>query len=127
MKRLHMGLLWMVGGLVACSGAPNPKPDSIIFSHHLHSEQGLECDVPSGNVDILPTICHILGIVPSGERDGRVLREALVDGPKPEDVTVERQIHRASAKTGGGWFEQESRVSRVDGTAYLDQATARHA
>jgi predicted AlkP superfamily pyrophosphatase or phosphodiesterase len=92
-----------------------------------HFKPGVESAVPSGNVDILPTICHILGIAPSGERDGRVLREALVDGPGFENVTVERQTHRASTKTGGGSFEQEAQVSRVGGTAYLDQATARHA
>jgi hypothetical protein len=53
-----------------------------------------------------------------------VLLEALIGGPQPEDVAVERQAHRASVKAGGGSFEQEAQVSKVDGAAYLDQATA---
>ena len=35
-------------------------------------------DLPTGNVDVAPTILHILGIKPSQEMDGRVLSEAMV-------------------------------------------------
>ncbi len=44
MKRLHIILLVIIGAFVACSVAPIKKPDTIIFSHHVHSEQGLSCE-----------------------------------------------------------------------------------
>ena len=115
-----------VGAGIHGSTSPH-EIHNVLVATGPHFKQGLQSAVPSGNVDTLPTVCHILGIVPPRERDGRVLREAMVDGPEPEDVTVERQAHRASAKAGGGSFEQEAQVSKVDGTAYLDQATAWHA
>ncbi len=35
---------WVAVIVTACSVATKKTPDSIIFSHHLHSEQGLGCD-----------------------------------------------------------------------------------
>ncbi len=34
----------VVAMVVACSVATNQAPDSIVFSHHVHSEQGLSCE-----------------------------------------------------------------------------------
>src|SRR5438552_18897810 len=52
-------------------------------------------DLPTGNVDLAPTILRILGITPPQKLDGRVLSEALVKvdpataGLKPEIKTIE--------------------------------------
>ena len=52
-------------------------------------------DLPSGNVDLAPTILRILGIIPPQQLDGRILSEAMVNiGPaapelKPENKTIE--------------------------------------
>src|SRR5438094_2283812 len=40
-------------------------------------------DVPTGNVDLGPTILRILGIKPPQQLDGRVLSEAMVNGNPP--------------------------------------------
>jgi predicted AlkP superfamily pyrophosphatase or phosphodiesterase len=48
--------------------------------------------VPSGNVDIAPTILHLLDISIPETMSGRILEELLVDGPDP--VSVEVQIER---------------------------------
>lgn len=34
---------------------------------------------PSGSIDVMPTILHVLGLTPPADLDGRVLREALVN------------------------------------------------
>jgi hypothetical protein len=41
--RLRTILFVCIGCAIACSVAPVKKPDTIIFSHHLHSEQGVDC------------------------------------------------------------------------------------
>jgi predicted AlkP superfamily pyrophosphatase or phosphodiesterase len=79
------------------------------------------CDqTPSGIIDLMPTILHILGLSTYGVLDGRVLSEALAGGPNPNDMPREAYITRASRTVGGQTFEQELRTSRVNSTEYLD-------
>ena len=57
--------------------------------------RGQTDDLPTGNVDVAPTILHILGIKAPQEMDGRVLSEAMVSvdpvstGRKTETKTIE--------------------------------------
>ncbi len=74
--------------------------------------------VPTGNVDLVPTILHLLGL-PDGEgMHGRVLHEALEGGAgsagwRSETHTAER-----------GMYRQMIAVSRVGETTYLDSGNA---
>jgi predicted AlkP superfamily pyrophosphatase or phosphodiesterase len=82
-----------------------------------HGETG---DVPSGNVDLAPTILHILGITPPQQLDGRILSEAMVKIDKrlskPETETIE-----ATKKFSSGSWRQTLKVSRLGSTIYLDE------
>src|SRR5437773_6839217 len=57
--------------------------------------RGQTDDLPTGNVDLAPTILHIVGISASKEMDGRILSEAMVNvdqvpaGAKAETKTIE--------------------------------------
>ena len=76
-------------------------------------------DLPSGNVDLAPTILQILGIKPPEKMDGRILSEtmtAAIPSQKPETKTIESTKHFRS-----GTWRQSLRVSRVDSTIYLDE------
>jgi arylsulfatase A-like enzyme len=77
-------------------------------------------DLPSGNVDLAPTILRILGMTPPQELDGRILSEAMVkiDMPalKPETKTVE-----ATKDFPSGSWRQSLQISRVGSTIYLDE------
>ncbi len=77
-------------------------------------------DLPSGNVDLAPTILRILGITAPQELDGRILSEAMVniDMPtlKPETKTFEETKDFPS-----GTWRQSLRISRVGSTIYLDE------
>ena len=42
---------------------------------------GVATEAPAGNIDITPTICHLLGIDGGADCDGRILHEALHDTP----------------------------------------------
>jgi predicted AlkP superfamily pyrophosphatase or phosphodiesterase len=45
-------------------------------------------ETPSGNIDVPPTVLHLLGIKQNVPMDGRVLHEALVDGPATTPSTT---------------------------------------
>jgi arylsulfatase A-like enzyme len=79
-------------------------------------KHGLTTDLPSGNVDIAPTILGVLGIK-SGQMDGRVLVEAMTGKTAaPETNTIEATSHLPS-----GVWKQHLQTSRVDNTIYLDE------
>jgi arylsulfatase A-like enzyme len=82
---------------------------------------GLEHRQPAGNLDLAPTLLHLLGLERPASHEGRVLREALLDGPAPESLGV--AVDEVSAERGG--FRQGVRFSTVEGVRYLDQGWAR--
>jgi arylsulfatase A-like enzyme len=60
---------------------------------------GLYDTLPAANVDIAPTVAHILKLnMPDVQ--GRVLEEALQGGPPVTDFSVLRKTHRSSTQTG---------------------------
>jgi arylsulfatase A-like enzyme len=79
-------------------------------------------DLPSGNVDLAPTILRILGIAPPHQLDGRILSEAIINtdsataGLKPETKTIE-----ATRDFPSGTWRQSLQISRVGSTLYLDE------
>ena len=86
-------------------------------------------DLPSGNVDLAPTILQILGIRSPEKMDGRILSEAMTRSrngglqstkaalsTKPETQTIETTRHFQS-----GTWRQSLQISRVGSTMYLDQ------
>ena len=81
-------------------------------------KRGVVSAVPAGNVDVTPTILALHGLPTTGV-DGRVLREALVDGPDVETVPVETRIHAAEA--GAGAYRAVVQISEVDGRRYVDK------
>jgi arylsulfatase A-like enzyme len=64
-----------------------------------HFRPGLRDPLPSANVDIAPTVARILGFSMSNAQ-GRVLEEALRDGPRITEYAVVNQTHRSSTKAG---------------------------
>ena len=77
-------------------------------------------DLPSGNVDLAPTILRILGITTAQPMDGRILSEAMVNKDtvmlKPETKKIE-----ATKDFSAGTWRQSLQISRVGSTEYLDE------
>ena len=86
---------------------------------------GTSAATPTSNVDIAPTICHLLGLPEQAQMDGRVLREFLADGPDAKSVRVETRRYTAEQKWEGGSYSIEANCSLVDGHVYLDYTRAR--
>ena len=85
--------------------------------------QGFVNNMPSGNVDVAPTILKILGVKPAQPVDGRVLSEAL-SLSSAGSANIETKELRAQAKLPDGEWEQSLRISKVDGVRYLEEGTA---
>lgn len=85
-------------------------------------QRGITDELPTGNVDLAPTILHILGIASPQPMDGRVLVEAMngrTNGyPKPETTTLE-----AAREFPEGQWRQTVQVSRVGTTLYFDESS----
>jgi arylsulfatase A-like enzyme len=85
-----------------------------------HFRRGMANALPSGNVDIAPTILHLLGIKAPKPMDGRILTEALtIPGPSTGSATTRRI--EASAPVSGSTWHQYLNISEVNGVRYSDE------
>ena len=70
-----------------------------LMAHGPDFKSGLYDTLPTANVDIAPTVARILGLnMPNAQ--GRVLEEALKDGPRVTEYAVLGKIYRSSEKSG---------------------------
>lgn len=83
-------------------------------------KRALRSGVPTGNIDLAVTLCHLHGVTPAPTMLGRVVRELLRDGPAPATVRVERTTHRVATETTRGRYELALHRSCVGPTDYLD-------
>ncbi len=80
---------------------------------------GLVNELPTANVDLAPTILHILGITTPEARDGRVLREAL-SGEKWDAPEAKSEVLEAKTST----WRQYLKVTKLGNWTYLDEGNA---
>jgi arylsulfatase A-like enzyme len=76
--------------------------------------------LPSGNVDVAPTILWILGVKQPKSMDGRVLSEALVDC-EIKFKSYEQSHLEVLRKSGNGVWHQYLNTVEVNGVIYLDE------
>ena len=82
--------------------------------------QGEVDDLPTGNVDLAPTILRILGITPPQRLDGRIVSESMTNA-SPAKPNVETKTIEATRDSPVGRWRQSLKVSRVGSTTYLDE------
>jgi predicted AlkP superfamily pyrophosphatase or phosphodiesterase len=80
-------------------------------------KRGVTIRTAAANVDIAPTILHLKGIEASG-MDGRILREALRDGPDEEQLPFETRVLTNEI----GEYRIALQFTEVDGRRYIDKA-----
>jgi arylsulfatase A-like enzyme len=77
-------------------------------------------ELPSGNVDLAPTILHLLGIEPPQKMDGRVLAEALTSGSF-KIPPIEAHTLDTSCDLSNVVWHQYLRLTEFGGTTYFDE------
>jgi arylsulfatase A-like enzyme len=68
-------------------------------------KKGVELDLPTSNVDIVPTILHLQNIPIPASMDGRVLYELLANQPDQKLVKTKKETIRTNIKTDWGTYE----------------------
>jgi arylsulfatase A-like enzyme len=88
-------------------------------------KRGTTMRAAAGNADVAPTILALLGPEPDRARraadaamDGRVLAEALEDGPDQEQVLEETRVH--VARVHG--YRAAIQVTEIEGRRYIDKS-----
>jgi arylsulfatase A-like enzyme len=81
---------------------------------------------PSGNIDVAPTILHLLGLkqTAGSGSDGRVLAEAFADSELPTEQPVAKEVSVTQDLGGGLTWKQTLQTTEFGGKAYVDQGTA---
>ncbi len=85
-------------------------------------QRGQADDLPSGNVDLAPTILRILGIALPRQLDGRILSEAM-SGSSLGQLKAETTTIDAGREFPSGKWRQTLKISRVGSTTYLDEGS----
>jgi predicted AlkP superfamily pyrophosphatase or phosphodiesterase len=82
--------------------------------------RGMVNELPTGNIDVAPTILWILGISPPVKMDGRVLHEALADSHPPTAKPVTKTIE-ARRDLGPHVWKQYLKYTTFGGSVYYDE------
>jgi len=82
------------------------------FREHVQSS------VPTGNVDIAPTLLRLLSLAVPKTMTGRVIEEGLGTGPAPSSVRVAHSSE--TVRTADGSYELTAHISTAGGRKYLD-------
>ena len=118
------------GFALAAGGAPGLGQHGSMSRHEMNNvllargpgfKQGTRVASPTGNTDIAPTVLGLLGLPVPTDMDGRVIVEALADGPDTIEWTSE--THRAERTLEVGTYCQHVRTSTVGHTTYVDEGS----
>lgn len=114
----------MAPGIAGHGSASRHEVRATLIAAGPDIRQGRENPLPTANVDVAPTVAHLLGIENAEFPHGRVMKELLNDGPDPdrEEIIHEGAIVSAPL-AGGGEFKLFAHTSRVGEYKYFDYAT----
>ncbi|MEP6667583.1 MAG: alkaline phosphatase family protein [Chthoniobacter sp.] len=82
---------------------------------------GYRDEFPTGNIDVAPTILHLLGLTSPNGVDGRVLTEALADTPLLTEKPVTKRLE--ASKDTHTW-QQYLQTTSFAGRTYFDEGNA---
>ncbi len=107
---------------VAGHGSSSPWDiHNTLFASGPDFKQGIRNPVPSGNIDLTPTMLSLAGIEPLPSMDGRVLTEAMLEGPDPKTVETRERSYEVFRKEDGLNYRLQLTESEAGGARYVDQ------
>jgi arylsulfatase A-like enzyme len=106
-------------GGVAGHGTSSPfDVHNVLIAAGPDFKQRATSDVPTGNVDIAPTLLRLLGMTPPPGMTGRVIEEGLRTGPAPSTMRVDHSAR--TAKNDDTSYSVTAHISTVADRRYLD-------
>ena len=104
---------------------------NVMFARGPSFQAGIRVVTPTGNIDLAPTVLHLLGgngTAGAVVMNGRVLHEALKgsENPAEPDWTPDwtTDLHNAECRVGDLVYRQQIRLCRVEDTTYLEQGSS---
>ena len=98
--------------------------NNVLFAWGPSFKAGVKLEVPSGNIDLAPTVLAILGMSGDATMDGRVLEEALAGGPEADDVGWSTELHNTERELADNVYRQQIKLSQVGNTTYVDEGSS---
>lgn len=98
--------------------------------HELHNvcvaygpafRQGYTNPLPSGTIDLLPTLLYLLDYPVPPQVEGRVLHEALAHSAGRPLGTARAQTYSAEVATASGRYHQHLATTQVGTTVYVER------
>ena len=86
--------------------------------------QAVVSDLPTGNVDVAPTVLSLLGLGAPLGVEGRILEEAMSGAAQIASPSFDTREHAAARTLPCGEYSQRISVSRVGRTAYVNYGAA---
>jgi arylsulfatase A-like enzyme len=105
------------------SGSPHELRCTLIAAGPSFRE-GIVSELPSGNVDVTPTVLRLLGVTTDVHLDGRPLVEAFRAAPRPSPIASTPEIHEATCELGGVRRLHRAVVERVGPARYVASLSA---
>jgi len=90
-----------------------------MFAWGASFKSGIAVETPACNVDVVPTILHLLGVRADHEFDGRVLHEALKGGPDREKIAT--AVETITTRSTSNGYQAVIQISRVGESWYVDK------
>jgi predicted AlkP superfamily pyrophosphatase or phosphodiesterase len=87
-------------------------------------KKGFVSELPTGNIDVAPTVLWLLGVSPKTPMDGRVLSEALVDQEAASLKPIEKTIE-STRELGFITWHQYLKITRVGDALYYEEGNGR--
>jgi arylsulfatase A-like enzyme len=84
-------------------------------------QQGKVNTLPSGTIDLLPTLLHVLDYPCPSSVEGRVLYEALAQTLAVPESAPETRTYSTETLTSAGLYRQHLTTTRVGTTVYLER------
>ena len=117
------------GMIVAMEGRRNTGTHASLSRFDLHNtlvcagpdfKSGFVNRLPSGNIDVAPTVLSILGLEPPRKMDGRVLFEAMTQ-PDAPDLKPREEKREAASTHGFLTWNQYLKKTYVGYTSYFEE------
>jgi predicted AlkP superfamily pyrophosphatase or phosphodiesterase len=93
---------------------------NVLIAAGPHFKKGITSTIPSGNIDILPTLLTLLNRPSPSSVAGRVLSESLrLQGP-PLATSIQTQVYHQTLDLQGIRISQKLQKVKVESTSYID-------